>query len=545
MRGQDFIPEIRLELEQNPPGSSSITRKIDEVYQRLNIAKQRRYHQILREEDGWQDAFVERNANVIYPAGDGQEVGGACRSCRKLPVDRYVSSRYGRNSCRRCNEDFELGRFLIRTTLVAYRRGEAATSENAFDLAFFPRNQRYTVRLAATPELLEAFAPLHVEYLAIDRACFEDEDAYNERQTLATTTSHRHPTRRRYLANYVPREGNEIVSFSDLAERCGRLEQQGEVEPLLGIVKMDVDQLGLLVSEGLGKATSIARMATFSRMVDLFFSGWVDTKLRRLTLASEQSRQRRDSVEQAAANPFRDIYTVYAGGDDLMLVGPWDIAVRAAYELQADFQRFTNHNPNLTVSTSVVVIKPRYPVARAAQQASKLLEEHAKQAGRNRLHLFGITVPWYERTPAKSDDAGENQLRQNLGDRTVVTSDPPQPVEAAMLWHWAEFFDDALYKYRQSRQRGSESYPVSNILLHRLLRLSLASQRIAAAGAGTIDDLTYMAHLAYFLGRSIDAKKHPDLLQKLMSLTLFNQVQLMAHLQMPLTWALYRNRQRS
>jgi hypothetical protein len=152
---------------------------------------------------------------------------------------------------------------------VAYRRGEAAPDERAFDLAFFPRNQRYTVRLAATPASLDAFDPLHVEYLAIDRDCFEDETAYHQRQALAVTTSYRHPTRRRYLANYVPRVGDEVVPFSELAERCGRADQQGDVEPLLGIVKMDVDQLGLLVAEGLGKATSISRVATFSRMVDL------------------------------------------------------------------------------------------------------------------------------------------------------------------------------------------------------------------------------------------------------------------------------------
>ena len=51
LAGQDFVPKVRLEgadgQPENPPGRSSITDKIDEVYRRLNHAKERRYHALL------------------------------------------------------------------------------------------------------------------------------------------------------------------------------------------------------------------------------------------------------------------------------------------------------------------------------------------------------------------------------------------------------------------------------------------------------------------------------------------------------------------
>ena len=133
-------------------------------------------------------------------------------------------------------------------------------------------------------------------------------------------------------------------------------------------------------------------------------------------------------------------------------------------------------------------------------------------------------------------------MHQTLADNQGLTTDA--------LWAWAEFFDDQLFAYVQARADKS-AYPISNILLHRILRLSQLGQRIYTTGSGAINDLTYMAQLAYQLGRNVKEKDFPDaalyqaVAPRLMTLTQLNNLKLMAHLQLPLLWALYRNRQRS
>ncbi|MEZ4661479.1 MAG: hypothetical protein R2911_28345 [Caldilineaceae bacterium] len=151
-------------------------------------------------------------------------------------------------------------------------------------------------------------------------------------------------------------EAGEICLFGELARRVGRPDcatDDAGVEPLLGVVKMDVDQLGLLLAQGLGsKATSISRVAAFSRMLDMFFSGWVDSRLRHILLheGGKPAYANVNGRQQPVANPLHNMYTVYAGGDDLLWWGPWDWAVTAARELQKDFARYTGHNQPDAVS---------------------------------------------------------------------------------------------------------------------------------------------------------------------------------------------------
>ena len=84
---------------------------------------------------------------------------------------------------------------------------------------------------------------------------------------------------------------------------------------------------------------------------------------------------------------------MYAGGDDLFIVGPWDETLRLARQLQADFEAYACGNPNLTLSAGVVQVKPHYPVQRFAALVDSA-ENQAKQNGRNGVTAFDQTVPW-------------------------------------------------------------------------------------------------------------------------------------------------------
>ena len=96
----------------------------------------------------------------------------------------------------------------------------------------------------------------------------------------------------------------------------------------LGLLKGDVDFLGQIFSRGLGENLSVSRYATLSRMLDLFFSGYLNT------LTKEE---------------YRNTYTVYAGGDDFFLISDWQNALHLAERLERDFRAYTCSNPNITL----------------------------------------------------------------------------------------------------------------------------------------------------------------------------------------------------
>lgn len=156
----------------------------------------------------------------------------------------------------------------------------------------------------------------------------------------------------------------DIKTFAALAHDSSR-EPDGicRGREMLAVLKADVDRLGAIFAEGLGPEWSIARQAALSRLMDGYFTMRLPWLLR----------------ERAP-----DIYTVYAGGDDLFLVGPWRAIFAFARTLHEDFSAFGGHNPSLTLSAGLALFDPRTPISIAANEAEARLEA-AKDAGRNRI----------------------------------------------------------------------------------------------------------------------------------------------------------------
>lgn len=202
----------------------------------------------------------------------------------------------------------------------------------------------------------------------------------------------------RFIANHVPRlkeeqklrlqrlcdeeevkelEEGDLLPLSAVATGALREEfKNGRQEVVgvdyLGLLKGDVDYLGRIFSQGLGEDLSISRYATLSRMLDLFFSGYLNT------LAKED---------------YPNTYTVYAGGDDFFLISDWESALHLADRLEHDFRAYTCNNPNVTLSVGITITKPRYPVRLGAKHAEESLKA-AKDKGRTRLTVFHRTVEW-------------------------------------------------------------------------------------------------------------------------------------------------------
>lgn len=143
----------------------------------------------------------------------------------------------------------------------------------------------------------------------------------------------------------------------------------------LGILKADVDNLGLLFSCGMpAKRITLSRIASMSRQLNQFFSVYLPYALK--------TNER-----------FKDIYTVFAGGDDLFLIGPWNRIVEFSTFMHESFNAYTCGNKDITISAGISINKPGTPVKLLAECSEEALE-HSKIAGRNRLPLFEEDVLW-------------------------------------------------------------------------------------------------------------------------------------------------------
>ncbi len=147
----------------------------------------------------------------------------------------------------------------------------------------------------------------------------------------------------------------------------------------LGILKADVDNLGMIMGAGLkGDRFTISRLATLSRQMNLFFAYFLPTYLNK-------------SAE------YKDVYTVFAGGDDLFLIGPWNRMLKLGKDIASEFQRYTCLNPSIHLSAGIIFCKPNIPLDTISRKAEEALEA-SKTAKKNRVCVFGEVLPWDEVT---------------------------------------------------------------------------------------------------------------------------------------------------
>lgn len=169
----------------------------------------------------------------------------------------------------------------------------------------------------------------------------------------------------RYVVNQVPPH-----SFDKLQEKA-----KGGFEKL-GVLRMDVDNLGNIFKTGLANST-LARMAALSFSMSLYFEGWVKDLCRRGELSGL-------------------IYAVYAGGDDVFLIGPWDRMPDLALAIVDDFEAYTGGNKSLHISGGLAFIGGKYPVYQAAEDAGEAEAKAKKVTGKNAFTFLDIPWKWEE-----------------------------------------------------------------------------------------------------------------------------------------------------
>ena len=92
---------------------------------------------------------------------------------------------------------------------------------------------------------------------------------------------------------------------------------------------------------------------------------------------------------------------VYSGGDDLLMVGPWDTIIEFGKDIRDGFKDFTCNNELLNISGGVFICGAKHPVGRAVTIADEhldLAKSHLKDGNgepmKNSIGLFNECVCW-------------------------------------------------------------------------------------------------------------------------------------------------------
>ncbi|NUQ82512.1 MAG: type III-A CRISPR-associated protein Cas10/Csm1 [Bacteroidetes bacterium] len=172
----------------------------------------------------------------------------------------------------------------------------------------------------------------------------------------------------------------QAITFHHMA----RFAESRTGTPKIGILKMDIDNLGSLFETGLPEELkSISRIASLSRNLRWFFEGYINT------------------IIQEPDYRY-DIYTVFSGGDDFFAVGAWDRLFSFATRIRSDFKEFTGNHPGITLSAGLLLVDDKFPVKRFAHLADEALDEAKSRqdaAGnlvKNAISVFGYTLSWDE-----------------------------------------------------------------------------------------------------------------------------------------------------
>ncbi len=312
---------------------------VSKVINKLEIKKKRPFSGvIISENNSW-------NENMFTFANVDSKSLGLCRGCGKeFAVQEVNGKAYGLL----CLKDLEIGKKLPSAKWLKFTKSDCADIQ-------IPG--RYGVSL-----------------LKENPQCSQQEVVFqiNENKIYPNINM-----LTRHMANYVPNDNGQTKSFSEIINEIGASR--------LAYFKADVDNLGQLFSLGFKgntadeSADSISRVTTFSRMLDLFFSG---------------------RVNQLIEKEFPDCYIVFSGGDDLMVIGPWDEIIDFSVKVQKEFKSFTCFNENITLSAGISLAKTKTPVNAAVKNAEDLLEDSkekvlkCKKFGRNQISIFQRTLSW-------------------------------------------------------------------------------------------------------------------------------------------------------
>ncbi len=188
----------------------------------------------------------------------------------------------------------------------------------------------------------------------------------------------------RLIANTTPRDDKgQVQTFEELADAATGLKR-------VGVLRMDVDDLGRVLTQWLPERT-MASTSALSHALDRFFNGWLDAICREVGADPQMAG--------VPGNRGDLLYVIYAGGDDLFVVGAWDLIPLLAGRIQQRFATYVGDNPFLHISAGITLEDRKFPLYRAAERAGEAegkAKGHIRPDGRRKdaICFLDTVVGW-------------------------------------------------------------------------------------------------------------------------------------------------------
>jgi len=342
--------DLALEIAMTPltaqdfsgAGSNTTPKMWDEVSRKVHLRKQKK----------WSALSLEHKMTSLFtPTQRGTTAEEMCQVCHREWRSGRDRMENNIRKCQRCHQFEELGRQLRDPKqLVLASVPEIVPPDNcAWQDAL--KSFGTTIHLSDTEIPTDAGS---LTVYALDSTDFLTPDVLSRYNLADTPVSYDF----RLLAGATPRKSHDqIAEFSDIAEASKGVHW-------LGVLRMDVDSLGHLFQNLPPEKSSLSHLGTLSESLRLFFEGWVPSLCRKY---NRHSQGEKDAL-----------YLIYAGGDDLFVVGAWSVLPELAKYIRDDFRRFVGGD-SVTLSGGIAIEHQKFPLYQLAEDAKEALEGKAKE----------------------------------------------------------------------------------------------------------------------------------------------------------------------
>ncbi|MGL4670586.1 MAG: type III-A CRISPR-associated protein Cas10/Csm1 [Methanobacteriaceae archaeon] len=398
----------------------------------------------------------------VFEIDDKSDYNGLCSVCG-AKTNNIISNSF--RLCNNCKGHEDLGKKVANSTVMIKCYSEDFSNEFSFyekslKVGYIFKNETkdfssYIDSLAKKYEKIDVIKLNNTEFLDLANKIKSKNVSFNFS----------------FLGNTVPKSSKTPLYFEHLAKISKGANK-------LGVLKMDVDDLGLIFSEGFkhlkdGKGTSISRVSTLSSSLEMFFSGFINkiaenykifedccddckNNLKPIKLKLQADEDLGSKSEERFVTVYKDefkqvcskcdskysISTIninYSGGDDLLVLGPYDDVIVFAKEFREKFKQWTCENPSINISGGINIVGPKFPIGKAAAISDEYLDA-SKNCGKDKIKVFGEVTRW--------DDWGSSKGFNNLFDygekleNLIETKKLSKGMVYAMLHLWKSTFQD-------------------------------------------------------------------------------------------------------
>ena len=306
--------------------------KMQDLYDNMDRAKRTKMQEIFSD------------VNIPNDAKFGTSIKNMCESCG---LDNIYE---GSEKCIGCIEEEYIGRSLYDHKNIIMKIDNNSNAVNRKGIILFNFGDKYIQYYFSSDENGEV----------IKIYDYDNKGHHN------INTSYKN-WRFIFQAKYVPSDGSSIVPLNNY------FGWESE-HKMLGVLKADVDNMGLIVARGLKRIT-ISKLASLTFEFEYFFSAKLDETAKK-----------------------HDIYVIYSGGDDITAAGEINKLIEFISDFHEEFDKYFSKKVNISVG--VTAISPKFPLRRAITNAEKNLNTAKKATDRetkivkNSINMFDTTMGW-------------------------------------------------------------------------------------------------------------------------------------------------------